>query len=145
MVGDESLARCLHRRVDDGLQCIELVGLAEHQRGQRIAIDYAVADAARKALSNRGHERAAGPLQAPHFGIGIEQRHAGPLKHPGDGRLAHANRAGECDLDHAAITARSRSAPSNGSSGIPRIVKWSPWMLLNNCTPGPSMRNTPTQ
>ena len=44
-----------------------------------------------------------------------------------------------------AISPRSRSAPSNGSSGMPRMVKWLPSIASNNCTPRPSIRNTPTQ
>ena len=47
-----------------------------------------------------------------------------------DRRLAHADRPGERDPDHASSSPRSRSAPSSGISGMPRIVKWSPSIAI---------------
>ena len=89
-----------------------------------------------KALADRVDQSTARALQAARtIGVGIEHRHAGALEHLRDGRLAHADRAGERDRIMTAINPRSRSAPSSGSSGMPRMVKWSPSMRSKTIAP----------
>ena len=96
---------------------------------KRLAIERAIADRSREALADRLDQRAVPALQPAHFGVGVEHRDPGPLEHLRDGRLAHADRPGErACRDHASrvMPASRASAPSSGSSGMPRIVKWSP-------------------
>ena len=64
-----------------------------------------------------------------------------------DGRFRLGDRiADHFDIGgHEASTPSPRSASRTWSRGMPSTVNWSPAMLSNNCTPGPSIRNTPTQ
>ena len=52
-------------------------------------------------LDQRDQGPAAGPLQRRTTGIGIESRDAGVGEHGRDGRLAHADRSGQRERDHA--------------------------------------------
>ena len=48
--------------------------------------------------------------------VGVEHRHAFVGEHPRDGRLAHADRAGEAEDDHEVSSARSSASRSRGGS-----------------------------
>ncbi len=91
--------------------------------GKTFAIERAATYRTGEQLADLLNQSATGALQPPHHRIGVEHRDPGALEHLRHGRLAHADRPGERDPDHAASNPRSRSAPSNGISGMPRIVK----------------------
>src|SRR6478736_4783256 len=106
------------------LERSELGPILKHQLRQALAVDDAVGHAARKAPADRLDQRPAFALELAHLGVRVEHRDSRSLEHFRRGRLAHADRAGERELDHPARIPRSRSAPSNGKSGSPRMVKW---------------------
>ena len=101
----------------------ELPRVLEHDFGQSLAVAHAAADRASEALADALDQRTARSLQPAYLGIGVEHRDSGSREHPRHGRLAHTDRAGERYTDHASNSPRSRSATSNGISGMPRIVK----------------------
>jgi hypothetical protein len=109
--------------MDNFLKRRELVSIGENDRRETGAVERAGANSARKDLTDPLNQSAAGRLECAHHGIGVEHRNTGALEHLRDCRLAHADGAGEGDPDHASSKLRSRSAPSSGISGIPRIVK----------------------
>src|SRR4029078_2472299 len=144
MIADEMLARVADRRMDDAFQGRELVAIGKDDCGKTLAVKRAGPDAAGKDLADFLDQAAARRLKSPNDCVGVEHGHASGLEHLRDGGLAHADRPGERDLDHASNRPRSRKAPSKGISGIPSIVKLSPSITENNCTPRASSRNTPT-
>ena len=119
----ERLPRLAYRRMDELFQGGELLAICEDDMGEAVAIERAAAHCTREQLTNFGHQSAARTLELAHDGIGIENRHSGCREHLRHGRLPRANGAGKCNADHARSSPRSRSAPSNGTNGIPRMVK----------------------
>src|SRR6185437_12774923 len=141
---DERLAPVLDGGVNDIFQRRELGRILKHDLREAIAIEGPAADRAREQLANSVDQRSTGALKLPHHRVGVEHGETRRFEHLRHRRLAHADGAGECDLDHVARRSRSRSAPRSGISGIPKMVKWSPSILSNSCTPRASSRNTPT-
>ncbi len=113
---EEAAACALHRRVDDTLEPAQLIAIGKHQPAQRSAIDTRRARGPRKGGLDRGEQRAAGALETVNLGIGIEDRHAQCLEHRRHRRLAHADRAGEADDDHATSRARNSSSCARGAA-----------------------------
>ena len=93
--------------------------VAEHARAQRLAVEHAVLHHAGKRRLDRRQRRAARRLQGVDGGVGVVHRHAHLPQHPGRGRLAHADRAGQADDHHRTLNAfgsvrgRGRSALSS--------------------------------
>ena len=141
---DEVLTGLPHSRVDDRLQRRELPAIGKDDRREAIPIQRSRTDAARKHLADFLNKRPSSALKCTDHGIGVEHRHAGGFEHLGDRRFAHSNRTGEGDPDHVSSKPRSRRAQSSGISGMPKMVKWSPSMDENSCTPRASKRKTPT-
>ena len=123
MLDDEAGTLVVDRRVDDRFQRCELAWVGQHPLREQVAVDRTVAGCARKPPLDPLDQHAAGALQRAHHRVGVEHRDAGALEHRRDRRLAHADRPGEREAHHGSITRCSRSAPSSGSSGIPRMVK----------------------
>src|SRR5690606_7246101 len=67
---------------------------------------------------DRRDQRAARPLELAHLLVGVEHGHALVGEHARDGRLAHADRAGEAEHDHGA--SRAISAASSGGASAPK-------------------------
>ena len=124
-------------------------GIVEHARRELAAIDLAVLRGARKRRFDRGHRLAL--VEPMHHRIGIVHRHAGLGEEARGGRFSHADRAGEAEHEHdrkvlkrRLFASRRQRQPSrrrncsSGSSGRPRIVKWSPSMRSNRWMPRPS-------
>ena len=112
LASNEARALGVDGRVDDRLERGELVGIAEDPRGERVAVEHAVIDRARKALADRRDQLRPRPCSRRTTASASNTRDAGAREHLGDGRLAHADRAGERDPDHDGSRPRSRSAPS---------------------------------
>ena len=98
-----SVALGAHERMHDRLEFLQPAGLAYHLLGQRLAIDDAVRDGARKGL---GDERRGGAaVERVHGGVGVVHRHAERPEHARRHRLSHADRAGEAeDEGHRPLT-----------------------------------------
>ena len=79
-----------HQRVDDGVEALEFVRLAEHGLAQRLAVDLAVLDHARKRRANRPDRRAALVVEGVDRRVGVVDRHARLAEHRRGRRLAHA-------------------------------------------------------
>ena len=69
-----------------------------------------------KARLDRLDQRAAGALQPAHLGVGVEHGNAGLGEHRRDGRLAHADRAGERERDHGREPRHKSASRSRGGS-----------------------------
>src|SRR5204862_6358498 len=116
VIGDEWLARRADRWMNDLSESGERGRVGEHDLRQTLPVERAAAHTAREKLRDPVDQPAAGALELADDGVGIEDRGAGSLEHRGDGRLAHADGAGEGDADHVRSNPRSRRAPSNGIS-----------------------------
>ena len=80
------------------------------------------AEAARERRRDRRHGGTARRQQRVDLGVGIEHRHAEGAEAIGGTALAHGDRAGQPEQDHAASTPWSRRNCSSGSSGRPSTV-----------------------
>jgi hypothetical protein len=107
--------RC-HCGMDDRLQPLECLTIVKHRMAKRGTIDSPNASASRKRRLDREKQCAAGPLEPVNRGVCIEHRNAGSAKHRRDGRLAHADRSGETEQDHAVSSARNSASRSRGGS-----------------------------
>ena len=112
-----------HGGVNDRLKPGERGGIPENQRAKGLAPYAARIRAARKGSLDGRHQRTAGALKTPHFGIGVEHRHARRREHRRDGRFAHPDRSGQAEneglLYHPVSRARSSLSCSRGA-GIPK-------------------------
>src|SRR6476661_8074063 len=145
MLGREPVARGLDGGVYDRFERPEFGRILENHLRQAIPVKQTILDTAGKPSSNEVDQRSAFPLQSPHLRVRVKDRHPCPFEHSRDRRFSHAYRSCEGNPDHDAINSRSRSAPNKAIRGITRMVKWSPSIHWNSCTPRPSSRNTPTQ
>ncbi len=75
-------------------------GSASTRSASAVAVDASGPGRAREMRLDLGDQRAFRALQPVHDGVGVEHRHAFLGEHAGDGRLAHADRAGEAEDDH---------------------------------------------
>ena len=102
-----------YQRMDDHLEQLEITRELREMRRQQLTVNLAIDDHAWKSALDRRHGLTA--IKIVHDGIGIDDREAFVVKHPGGRRLAHANRTGEAEPDHpcvsmsAIIMARSSS------------------------------------
>src|SRR5436190_2920704 len=135
MILDEFLARFADCGMNDPLQRGELLRVRENDLCEALPVECPAPDAARKQLPDLLHQVSARSLQLTNDCISVEHGHPRPGEYGSDRRLAHPNRPRERHAYHARIKFRSRNAPSKGRRGIPRMVKWSPSMDENNCTP----------
>ena len=76
-------------------------GSLNTMRAERRAVDHARPDHAWKGRSIGLDRRAARRVEPVHLGVGVVDRRALLGEHGRGGRLAHADRAGEADGDHA--------------------------------------------
>ena len=82
------------------------------------------------------------------FGVGVIEGHAGFHEQLAGRGFAHPDRAGQSENQHGGVRCAAllqtptspcpRRNASRGSSGRPRMVKWSPSIRSNRCTPNPS-------
>ena len=71
------------------------------------------------AASTAAHRAAARRQQPMDRGVGIEQRHAEPPQHRRGGALAHADRAGQAENDHAPVPRQGRQHRGAQLAGHP--------------------------
>ena len=111
--------------MDDGVQPLQLVRLAEHGLTQGLAVDAPLLHNAGKGRAHRVHRRAAQVIEVVHRGVGVIDRHAGLAEHRGGGRLAHADGAGQADQDHwpSAFRASARTSRSVGGDSPKKASK----------------------
>ena len=113
------LLRLPHHGMHDRLESAARIRVAEHRGTKFCAVNAVRSGRTRKCCFDRRERRTAGALQPVDFGIGIEHRHARAPQHRRDGRLAHADRAGETEDDHCASSALSSSSQPSGG-GAPK-------------------------
>ncbi len=102
VAGEEPPPRRRDQRMNDRLQPVQRGIVAEHRRPERRPVEDAVDDDPRKRRRDRRQRRPARGLERMDRGVGVEHRHMATPEHRRDGRLAHADRAGETKDDHAA-------------------------------------------
>ena len=143
---EEFLAGGAEHRMDDLLELLHGGGIVHHPGGELCAVDLAVDGRAGKRRLDRRRRLAF--IDFVNRRIGVVDGNAGLREQFCGGGFSHSDRAGQSKDQHSDRrfslrfqTPSSRSLrrnASSGSSGRPRMVKWSPSMRSNRCTPSPS-------
>ncbi len=109
--------RIAHQRVEDPFESRQGDGIAKHATPESRTVDAAVAtdDAGKRGLDG-GDGAAIAPQHPVDRGVSIVNGDAKSPEGSGDGRLAHADRAGQAEHDHLDGTV-SRNTNSR-SSGV---------------------------
>ena len=101
----EPLLARAHQRMHDGFERAQPIGLADHRPTEHGAVDAAGGAATAGESRDHGCDRLpSGCEQGVHLGVGIEHRHAERSEPVGGAALAHGDRAGEAEHDHASRT-----------------------------------------
>ena len=102
LLADESGHLPADRGMDDPVECLHRVGVAEHTGGQRGTVERAIlADhIAAEPFGNRVEDGRSGPLHVTHDLIGIDQHRTTVHQHLADRRLPGADAAGQSHQDH---------------------------------------------
>ena len=103
--------------MDDGLQSLEAVAILSQDVGQPVPVDGPVPNDAGKGLADGANRRSTRGIEPVHSRIGIPDHGARVRKHGSRGRLAHADRAGEAENNHASRSSACKAIRRTFTSG----------------------------